>query len=430
MRRARQFRAQKRPNLRHWRGDFYDWVATSCYQRIEQDAIKSQIWKYLDQALVRNDKGVIRSFYPNTNAVNETLAALEAIAQLDDGRDAPFWIDGGIAGELIAFPNGLLELTGNNLHKPNSDFFTLGALSFNYQPKRGDPTAWLKFLDQVFDKEGNQVEAQAQIKALQEIFGYLLTSDISQEKCFMLLGPPRSGKGTMARMMGTLLASTTIAGPTLSDFGTEFGLETLIGKQLAIIDDLRIGRRDQNLMVENVLKITGRGLFSINRKYKLAWNGALPIKLVIISNEMPQLGDDSPALSGRFIILTTRRSFLGHEDPDLFETKLRPELVDVFHWALDGLRRLRANRRFTEPQASEDARNQMANLGSLVMAFISERCEYKDDYVNKTTLYNAYKEYASENDMPADTKAKFFTALYAATSGKVKPVALRVSVGS
>src|SRR5262249_573803 len=28
--------------------------------------------------------------------------------------------------------------------------------------------------------------------------------DISQEKAFMLLGPRRSGKGTMARMMGTL----------------------------------------------------------------------------------------------------------------------------------------------------------------------------------------------------------------------------------
>jgi hypothetical protein len=46
MRRARQFRAKIRPNLRHWRGDFYDWTATSYYQRTEQDTIKSQIWKY------------------------------------------------------------------------------------------------------------------------------------------------------------------------------------------------------------------------------------------------------------------------------------------------------------------------------------------------------------------------------------------------
>jgi putative DNA primase/helicase len=423
MKRARKFRAQRRPNLRYWRGEFYDWVATSYYAALGKDTITSEIWKYLEQALIRDKQGALTPFYPKRNTVEETLAALKAIAQLEDNRETPFWIAGGIAGELIAFPNGLLELSSNKLHPPNPDFFALGALGFNYQPKRADPEAWLEFLDQVFDKAHNQVEAHAQIEALQEIFGYLLTGDISQEKCFMLLGPPRSGKGTMARMIEALLASTTVAGPALSDFGTEFGLSALIGKQLAIIDDLRVARKDQNLMVENVLKISGRGHFTINRKFLSFWTGVLPVKLVFISNEMPRLGDDSPALSGRFIILTTRQSFLGREDPDLFKTRLRPELVDVFHWALDGLRRLRKNGRFTEPQASAEARAQMGQLGSLVMAFIAERCEL-NPYVseNKNALYNAYKEYAAENEMSADTKEKFFTALYAATSGKVKPV--------
>jgi len=425
MKRARKFRAERRPNLRYWRGEFYDWVATSHYVALGKDTIISEIWKYLDQALIRDEKGALKPFYPKRNTVEETLAALKAIAQLEDKDETPFWIAGGIAGELIAFPNGLLELSSNKLHPPNPNFFTLGALSFNYEPKQGDPKAWLEFLDQVFDKPVNPNEARAQVEALQEIFGYLLTSDISQEKCFMLLGPPRSGKGTMAQMMGALLASTTVVGPALSDFGTEFGLSALIGKLLAIIDDLRVARKDQNLMVENVLKISGRGRFTINRKYLSHWNGVLPVKLVFITNEMPRLGDDSPALSGRFIILTTRKSFFGREDPDLFKTKLHPELVDVFHWALEGLYRLRKNGRFTEPQASAEARAQMANLGSLVIAFIAERCDLDPNaYENKNALYNAYKEFAALNEMPADTKEKFFTALYAATSGKVKAIKL------
>lgn len=421
MRRARQFRAQRRPNLHYWRGGFYDWVATSYYVELGKDTVISEIWKYLEQALIRDDKGALKPFYPKSNMVDETLAALKAIAQLDDNKQAPFWIAGGIAGELIPFPNGLLELSNDKLHPPNPNFFNLGALSFNYQPKGDNPKAWLDFLDQVFDKTADKAEASAQIGALQEIFGYVLTSDISQEKCFLFLGPPRSGKGTMARMMEALLAPSTVVGPTLSDFGTEFGLSTLIDKQLAIIDDLRIPRKEQNLMVENVLKITGRGYFTINRKYKSYWSGVLPVKLVFISNPMPRLGDDSPALSGRFIILTTRQSFLGREDPSLFKNKLRPELVSVFHWALEGLRRLRKNGRFTEPQASEDARARMANLGSLVMAFVAERCELNPkEFENKNRLYNTYKDYAAENGMPADSKEKFFEALYAATGGKVK----------
>ena len=422
MKRARQFRAEQRPNLQHWRGDFYDWVDTSHYQEIGKDAIIAQIWRYLDEALTRDKEGKIRPFWPNGNLVNETLAALKAIVQLDDKRETPFWITGGIAGELIAFPNGLLELSSDKFYSPSPNFFTLGALGFKYEPKRGEPKAWLGFLDQIFDKTADEAEAQEQIEALQEIYGYLLTPDISQEKSFMLLGPRRSGKGTMARMMGALLASTTVAGPTLSDLGTEFGLSALIGKQLAILDDMRIARKDQNLMAENVLKISGRGHFTINRKYLSHWTGILPVKLVLIANEMPQLGDDSPALSGRFIILTTRQSFFGREDPDLFETKLRPELVDVFHWALEGLRRLRKNRKFTEPQASQDKRKEMAELGSLIIAFVAERCTLDPEAITiKDHLYDAHKSYAIKNGQPPYSKEKFFVALYAATSNKVTP---------
>ena len=64
----------------------------------------------------------------------------------------------------------------------------------------------------------------------------------------------------------------------------------------------------------------------------------------------------------------------------------------------------------------------MANLGSLVMAFVAERCKLDSEaYENKNALYNAYKQYATENDMPSDTKEHFCSALYAATGGKVKP---------
>src|SRR6202023_2708172 len=60
-----------------------------------------------------------------------------------------------------------------------------------------------------------------------------------------------------------------------------------------------------------VHKITGRGLFTIDRKYKTAWTGTLPVKLLLVSNLMPKLGDDSAALASRFISFVTRISFYG-----------------------------------------------------------------------------------------------------------------------
>src|SRR5262249_25607472 len=111
----------------------------------------------------RNKEGKVRPFWPNGNLVNETLGALKAIVQLDDKRETPFWITSGIAGELIAFPNGLLELSSDKFYSPTPDFFTLGALGFKYESRRGEPTAWLGFLDQIFDKAADKAEAEAQI---------------------------------------------------------------------------------------------------------------------------------------------------------------------------------------------------------------------------------------------------------------------------
>jgi putative DNA primase/helicase len=198
--------------------------------------------------------------------------------------------------QIIAFPNGLLDLRNNTLHPVDPQFFTIAALGFDYvaADDAPEPILWLKFLDEIFEGD----DKDKQIAALQETFGYLLTVDTSQEKAFLLLGPKRSGKGTMVGMLRKLLASSTVAGPALKSLANTFGLTPLIDKQLAIIDDLRVGStKDQDILIENVLKITGRGLFTIDRKYKDAWTGCLPVKLMLLSNPMPKLGDDSAALA-------------------------------------------------------------------------------------------------------------------------------------
>jgi putative DNA primase/helicase len=358
-------------------------------------------------------------FLPNRQSVGETIAALKAVAHLNPTLEMPCWLDGRPSpppGELISFPNGLLDLRTRMLGPPDPAFFTLAALGFDYLPEAPQPSEWIKFLSEIFGGE------QAQIEALQEAFGYLITGDTSQEKAFLLLGPPRSGKGTILGMLRRLLPTASVAGPSLLSLATNFGLAPLIGKQLAIIDDLRVGSpKDQDVLIENVLKITGRGWFTLDRKYKGAWSGPLPIKLVLVSNVMPQLGDDSAAIASRFLILITRVSFLGREDPRLLEDKLRPERDGILHWALDGLLRLRKRGHFVEPEASLEARLRLANLGSPTLAFVAEQCEYGADYhVSKSDIYDAWYAWAESNETFPGTREKFLEALYAAANGRVR----------
>lgn len=425
--RARKMLEKQRPNLRHHRGDFLDFH-NGAYRVIDESAIDAETWDFLDKAqTLRKGRGAdsepaLTPFYPDRSSVAETVAALKSITHLDSEIEAPCWLDGRQdppASDLIAFPNGLLDLRDDKLHPTDPNFFSTARLGFNYSKPAAEAVNWLKFLDQIFAGD----DKDEQIALLQEVLGYILSNDASLEKAFMLLGPKRSGKGTMLAVLRRLLAANAVTGPSLKSLGTNFGLAPLIGKRLAIIDDLRVGSpKEQDLLIENVLKIAGRGLFTIDRKYKSSWTGTLPVKLLFVSNVMPKLGDDSAALASRFITLTTRVSFYDQEDTKLLEGKLIPELLGILHWALTGLYRLRDREFFQETESSREARERLANLGSPVRAFIAERCKLDpNSYTEKGTLYSAFCKYAQDNGILQESREKFCEGIYAATGGLVRP---------
>ena len=68
------------------------------------------------------------------------------------------------------------------------------ATPFAYDPSAPMPEGWLKFLKEIFPDDPQS------IMALQEWFGYLLSGDTTQEKILLIIGPKRSGKGTILRI--------------------------------------------------------------------------------------------------------------------------------------------------------------------------------------------------------------------------------------
>ena len=152
--------------------------------------------------------------------------------------------------------------------------------------------------------------------------GLLLTDDTSHHKLFMLVGPPRSGKGTIARVMQLMHGKENVAGPTLSSLAMNFGLQELIGKPVAVISDARLsGRSDAAVIAERLLSISGEDCLTIDRKHRDPWTGTLPTRFLILTNELPRIADSSGALASRFVILMLTKSFLGKEDHQLM-TKL------------------------------------------------------------------------------------------------------------
>jgi putative DNA primase/helicase len=382
-----------RPLLQKHRGIFWHYRG-SCYRPADDDTIRAAAWKFLELAFI--DEGLELLFKPTRSRVSDVIDALSSVCHLDSDIEPPVWLEDEPgdpeAGELFPVSNGLLHLPTGRLLTPTPRFFGLAASDVEFNPSAPDPKCWLDFLSDLF---GDDVEA---INTLQEYFGYTLAPDTSQQKIMLVVGPTRSGKGTIARAHMGLLGRDNVAGPTLASLQTNFGLAPLIGKSLAIVSDARLSARaDQAIIVERLLSISGEDAITIDRKFLPTWTGRLPTRFLLLSNELPRLSDSSGALAKRFIVLVLEQSFYGHEDRAL-TTRLLNERSSILKWALAGHARLRERGHFLQPTSGRDAIEQLETLSSPVTAFVRESCRIGTGLTTAThSLYQAWCEWCSSN---------------------------------
>jgi hypothetical protein len=121
------------------------------------------------------------------------------------------------------------------------------------------------------------------------MFGYILSGDSSQQKFFNIIGPRRSGKGTINKVLVSLLGQHNTVAPQLDELCDTFGLQPWLGKLLASFTDARAPERNRGAVVSQLLRIVGGDTVTVNRKNKEAWSGYLPTRIVIYSNEALQL---------------------------------------------------------------------------------------------------------------------------------------------
>jgi putative DNA primase/helicase len=195
----------------------------------------------------------------------------------------------------------------------------------------------------------------------------------------------------------------------LSSLTGDFGLAPLLGKTLAVVSDARLNGKGAHVVVERLLSISGEDTLTVNRKYRDQWTGKLPCRLMLCSNELPQLGDASMAIAGRFVPLLLSRSWYGEEDLEL-EDRLRTELPGILNWALDGLEQLTRRGRFTRPDAADDTIQTLQDLASPVAAFVRDLCiKGPDESVPVDDLYKQAREarvYSQLNPCSTTTRRK------------------------
>lgn len=372
--------------LRWWCGEWRKWTGTH-YTEMEGDALRAELYQFLAQA----NGG---KFDPAQKHVNAVVDAVKAWVLLGADVEVGAWLGDGAAPwgnePIVSCKNGVLRLSDGALWPHDPQLFALNVIDTEYRAEAPAPR-WTQFLDELW---GNDYDIR---NALQEFFGLVLTDETKFQKGFILVGPARSGKGTIARVLMHLLGRNNFCGPSLGQLAQQFGMQGLIGKKLAVVPDARLdARANRSVITEKLLSIIGEDVQDINRKNKSFWSGILRLRVMILSNELPDFKDDTGVIATRFVILQTRVSFLGREDTEL-EAKLCGELSGILNWALAGWQRLSERRKFNAPGNGE-LNEELSSIASSVKAFVAECCELGDGHtVPIETAYNHYHSWCEGN---------------------------------
>jgi P4 family phage/plasmid primase-like protien len=405
-------------SLVHYADEFYIYVGTH-YEVIEEATIRAKVYAFLDKCKKPAKQGALVPFNPSPATVSAALDAIKSIVHLPNHPNTkpPIWLEGYAqskppSSKLISVMNGIFHLEDSILLPHSLGFFTQNSLPFDYNPTASCPV-WMGFLQSVWPEDDES------ISTLQEMFGYILSGDTRQQKFFNIIGPRRSGKGTINKVLVALLGQHNTVAPELGELCDTFGLQPWLGKLLASFTDARAPERNRSAVVSQLLRIVGGDTITVNRKNKDAWNGYLPTRLVMYSNEVLQLTENSNALTGRMIVLKMTKSFFDTEDTELAH-KLEKELSGIFNWAMEGLaRRLERGGHFLQPKSGKEYLDLMEELGNPMKPFADDALEF-DPLAStlKEEVFACWKHWALKKSMSPGTEQAFKRRFLAATQEK------------
>tara|TARA_B100000902_G_C27314181_1_gene920228 strand:- start:1004 stop:3370 length:2367 start_codon:yes stop_codon:yes gene_type:complete len=352
---------------------FYEYSGKS-WSVISDDVIKAKIQRMLAK------------FKPSDTLVRGVLNSLCDLCNVSRVENGIWLSDGKPTDNIVCFNNGLVDLSENKAvmvdHTPN--FFCFNELEYDYEPGANCPM-WLETLAEIFQHD------EVLITQLQEWFGYCMASDNSFEKFALFIGKSRAGKGTVTEMLRNVVGTANIAAPSLSKLTSDSTLAGMVTASVALIPDahsIHSSKRDD--VLSNFKAITGNDPLGYHVMYKGSENTVFKTRFVLSTNNMPEFIDASGALVNRMLVFPFRTSFAGRENFGL-KKKLLSEVSGVAQWALEGLRRLRANGRFTEASTGIAERENIKEEMNPIARFIDNVCVVDANaFVSTDRLYDTY----------------------------------------
>lgn len=295
--------------------------------------------------------------------------------------------------DLINLQNGVYNLDTETLEPHRQEHYMTSQLPFEYDAK-AQPDVLYQFLESAFiNSEG--VTDWDLVMLAQEAIGYSLTSNTDHRVSFWLVGESGTGKSVLINLLATLAGSSyvTIDLDQLSQ--SPYQLADIAGKRVVTFTEPSA----RSVLADNHYKrlvsqdeILARQIFGKPFRFT-------PIcKVWGAMNDTPRVLDRSDAVFNRVIIINMNHIVPDDKrDPRLLD-KLKAELPGIFNWALEGLVRLRKEKKFTQAEQSRKAREEYKAENDTEGTFADECLDFDANHkVSGQALYDAYSGWCKRN---------------------------------
>jgi putative DNA primase/helicase len=292
---------------------------------------------------------------------------------------------------VINVKNGLYYILEDRLEPHRTDFFSTVQMQPEYHPDAKCPQ-FMAFLRSVLD--------EPEIGLLQEIYGYLLVPVTKAQKSFILCGEPNVGKSTILTVLQDhIIGEDNVCNIAMHKLNERFQPAELFGKIANIYADLPDKPIDDVGMFKAV---TGEDRITGERKYRDAFSFKPFARFLFSCNELfRNYGDRSWAFYRRLIIIKFCRPVPEEKKDVMLIDKLADEKDGILLWAIQGLKRLHANKyQFTETDKTRAELRQYMIQNSSALAFADDMCVIeKDAMCMRDDLFKTYEEFCSNTNL-------------------------------
>lgn len=312
----------------------------------------------------------------------------------------------------VAFQNGWLALPSRTFEPGIEVKHRVRAvLPYDYDPDAPEPTEWRRYLDSIWRDDAGELDTEA-VNLVHQMLGYLIAGRHEQEKAFLLLGPPRAGKGVLLKLIQEIFGELACSFK-LVNLGGTFAMQSLLGISVAYDPDARRCSANETKANERLLSTSSHECQQVERKNQTALSVTLPTRLLIAANPPFGLSDLGGAVASRMMILPFPRSFLGREDKRLFE-RLKPEIPAIIAQALAALDDLDAVGGFIEPKSAEAHRTTLKRAENPMAGFLEDWCIVdttspveQRPTIDAGVLYREMKAWCDQNNHKPPSDQKF-----------------------